>query len=1838
MMNKIMNKGLQSILLILVVFFIGSAELTAGSHWIENRSQDDVVPHYLWTCGCTPTAAMMVLGYYDYDKPTFQFFEYGLLVERYMERDKIRNYTDQNGVSYRPNPDGLPEDTIPMTAIYDLARAMGTRASDGATQVGYYIYNVKNGILKITNNQRGYAFTAEEWYTTFTPDSLWATLKNEINNNRPCIWSCNKTTSPFPFSDGHSVCVVGYTDDNEIICHTTWNTGWHAFPYKDNGQNYAHLVTVHPGGGRTSDLEVKIPDGGEVWEDGNTKNITWLQEGYAIDNVEIYYSTNGGYTYKPIATASSTQGTNRFTWTVPALSTAHVFIFIQGWNGSNNLVSRDSSMNRFTIKFDQTPPTPNPLSWSALPYQASTSLIRMEATTASDPSTPIEYFFNFFSSPTGGSGGTDSGWQPNTAYTDSNLQANHRYGYRIKARDNSTSKNETSYSAISYEYTDIEPSQGVSSGSITSNSIQVKSSNTPSGLARGSSGLMIENETKGVNSGWKNNNDYWTATGLTPNTRYSFKAKTRNGDGEETAFSDTSKIYTFSSQPGAASFSSITINSIQANWTANGNPSGTYYYCENTTRNTNSGWTMNTSWNSTGLTCATSYSFRVKSRNVDGVETSWTNLGTQSTPQCAAKVLNAPHLVSPFNGATGQQTTLNIQWQDTNNSPQEQGYKIRLKAAGGNYTYYSTPQNATSYSISGLTYNKTYYWNVQAMGNGTSTQDSTWANSGTDWYFATANEVTIPTVSTKPVTSITQNSAVSGGNVLSDGGAAVTVRGICWSKSPNPTTADLKTTDGSGLGDFTSHITSLDAGTTYHVRAYATNSKGTAYGSNEVFTTAVETTLPTVSTDPVSSITQNSAVCGGNVTSDGGAAVTARGVCWSQAAYPTTDNSRTIDGSGLGSFTSNITGLNPGITYHVRAYATNSKGTAYGSNEVFTTAVETTLPTVSTDPLSSITPNSAVCGGNVTSDGGAAVTARGVCWSQSAYPTTDNSRTIDGSGLGSFTSNITGLNPGITYHVRAYATNSNGTAYGSDRVFTTAGEITLPTVSTNPVSSITQDSAVCGGNVTSDGGAAVTARGVCWSKAANPTIYHSKTDDGSGLGSFTSYITPLDRAVTYYVRAYATNSKGTSYGAQHAFTTSTSVTLPIVSTAPVSSITSTSAVCGGNVTSDGGAAVTARGVCWSQNRNPTVYHSKTINGSGVGSFTSNIQPLSSSTAYFVRAYATNNLGTAYGNEREFTTDTTERITVTIPNGGESWKVASTHNITWSVTGNVENVKIEYSTDNGGSWRAITTTAANGGSYRWKVPNTPSSRCLVKVSDAADGRPSDTGNSTFSIVEDTQPPQLFLNRNVLHFCCIHGGNMPGEQTFTIDNIGGGLMDWTIDKSNNALSVTPSKGSNGEIVTVFMNPAGYAVGSYVGELTVSAPGAINSVQPVRVYLTVKNAKANKDPIGYFETPANHSTVMSSISVSGWVVDDTGIKNVKIYRGSSKNPVYIGEAVFVDGARSDIEALYPTFPGSYKAGWGYLLLTNFLPNRGNGTFTLHAIATDSENKPFSLGTKTIFCDNANAVKPFGAIDTPAQGGTVSGAAYPNWGWVLTPQPDKIPESGSTISVWVDGVQLDRPEYGIYRPDIAGLFPGYANSQAAVGLYFLDTTVYKNGVHSIHWLATDTGNDTDGIGSRFFNILNSHTSGVAGETSGPIQKGPLAPLVPIKKIPAPSLAAGYKCSAALLPAVSNVSNASIRIVKGYKEKTVPREVSPDSRGVIKIHMNQLERIQLNLGSQGDTENRAFQVVGDRLTALPIGSTFDKGKGIFYWQVGPGFIGNYEFLFLDSKACKRVKITIAPK
>ena len=423
------------------------------------------------------------------------------------------------------------------------------------------------------------------------------------------------------------------------------------------------------------------------------------------------------------------------------------------------------------------------------------------------------------------------------------------------------------------------------------------------------------------------------------------------------------------------------------------------------------------------------------------------------------------------------------------------------------------------------------------------------SNSGNKQLIVVATNSFSPvTLNTFAVTNISNSSATFHGEIIEIGTPKYTERGFVYSKSSMPTintTIKKITSPVTDYDSYEENVTGLVEGSTYYVRAYAVNGGKTAYSTNEVSFVAEKYTInaPTVTTSSATNITTSSATIGGNVTSDGGATVTERGVCYStSSSNPTTSNNKKSSGSGLGNFTVNLSNLSAGTKYYVRAYAINEIGTSYGPTISFTTEEPTySKPTVTTSSATNVTTSSATIGGNVTSDGGTTVTERGVCYStSSSNPTTSNSKKSSGSGLGNFTVNLSNLSAGTKYYVRAYAINEVGTSYGSTISFTTEEEpsYSKPAVTTSSATNVTTSSATIGGNVTSDGGTTVTERGVCYStSSSNPTTSNSKKSSGSGLGNFTVNLSNLSAGTKYYVRAYAINEVGTSYGSTISFTT-----------------------------------------------------------------------------------------------------------------------------------------------------------------------------------------------------------------------------------------------------------------------------------------------------------------------------------------------------------------------------------------------------------------------------------------------------------------------------------------------------------------------------------------------------------------------------------------------------------------------------------------------------------------------------------------------------------------------------
>jgi hypothetical protein len=541
-----------------------------------------------------------------------------------------------------------------------------------------------------------------------------------------------------------------------------------------------------------------------------------------------------------------------------------------------------------------------------------------------------------------------------------------------------------------------------------------------------------------------------------------------------------------------------------------------------------------------------------------------------------------------------------------------------------------------------------------------------------------------------------------------------------------------------------------------------------------------------------------------------------------------------------------------------------------------------------------------------------------------------------------------------------------------------------------------------------------------------------------------------------------------------------------------------------------------------------------------------------------------------------------------------------------------------------------TTMIGGTTYFYRI------YAVNVVGSAIPSFPRETAYSTPSSIVSNATPSLQLSRNTLNFASEIGGNTTPGQTVTVRNASGGTMTFTAASNQTWLTVTPTSGTQSGRLTIRVLPTGLTPGTYSGTITVTAPGAIGSPAIVTVTLRVFVEAAAAAPLGVLDTPAPlppanaaiekmaaASVYQGGVPITGWALDDIAVASVKIWRDPlpgetphANGYIFVGDATIVDGARPDVEAAYPTHPMNQRAGWGYMLLTNGLPGGGNGTFTFHAIATDQGGLTTKLGSTRITVDNADSELPFGTIDTPTPGGTAFGTQYVNFGWALTPMPNTIPVDGSTIWVWVDGMPLGHPKYNNYRADIATLFPGYANSNGAVGYYLLNTSGYEDGTHTIAWSVTDNDGYAAGIGSRFFEILKS--DGSSSVNLGEAAHQSLAEL------------ASYKLKWS--------PEASLR--RGYDIKKPGETLSkPPSDGIIKVTVAEAERLEISLGrpSEGLT---GYQIVRGQLRKLPIGSTLDGRSGTFFWQLGPGFLKDYDLVFVDeiAKTKSLVRVTVVPK
>jgi len=521
------------------------------------------------------------------------------------------------------------------------------------------------------------------------------------------------------------------------------------------------------------------------------------------------------------------------------------------------------------------------------------------------------------------------------------------------------------------------------------------------------------------------------------------------------------------------------------------------------------------------------------------------------------------------------------------------------------------------------------------------------------------------------------------------------------------------------------------------------------------------------------------------------------------------------------------------------------------------------------------------------------------------------------------------------------------------------------------------------------------------------------------------------------------------------------------------------------------------------------------------------------------------------------------------------------------------------------------------------------------------------------------PSITTSPRVLRFAATKNGagasaftSRTGPQTVAV-SFSSGSPTWTLVADQPWVDLSLSAATRTGAASIIVDVANVGVGaatSLTATLTITTTAGSHTPQTIAVYLTVDhtNGAGTTTPFGQVDTPVQGAVgVQGAIGVTGWALDDVGVSSVLIYRNCltfenqatcqqilGRNVVFVGTAAFLADARPDVEAAFATYPHAHRAGWGFLILSNLLPNipanvssgGGVGTFTLYAVATDAEGRQKLLGRTvndatptTVTVANDTIAKPFGAIDTPGQGATVTGTLN-NFGWVLTPDPGTsvlVPVTGSTINVFVDGAVVGQATYNLCRGSVgnpvpagllcdddvssifrsAGSFRNLDAARGPIGLRAINTSAMANGLHTIAWGVTDSAGRSEGIGSRYFNVLNS-ASDVAPEVGRPALEG--------------RRDRGVQDHAALLP-------SEVYARTGFDLRTAFTPLEKDAVGVPQVRIPELGRVELQVPGIVDV---VLLVNGD-VRPAPIGLAIDTHRGVVTWAPGPGYLGTYRLSFV---------------
>lgn len=568
----------------------------------------------------------------------------------------------------------------------------------------------------------------------------------------------------------------------------------------------------------------------------------------------------------------------------------------------------------------------------------------------------------------------------------------------------------------------------------------------------------------------------------------------------------------------------------------------------------------------------------------------------------------------------------------TDSNPTVNNTKIKANGTG---------EGSFSANVSGLTLNQRYYVRTYAISKIKDSEQEVYSKEEVSFTIST----TAPQVSVQAVSNLNVNAATAtlNGTVENVGDPAYTERGFVYGTVSNPTVDDTKVkSTGTGTGTFSANISGLKLSQQYYVRTYAIYKIGATeyqvYSSGQV-TFTLTPTAPSVTVENVTNlnVSAGTATFNGTITNVGSPAYTERGFVYGATRNPTVSDTKLVaSGTGTGSYSVNVSSLEQNKTYYVRAYAIGTTGTVYSSEDI-SFSLKTVAPTITVQAVSNInvSAGTATFNGTVTNAGTPAYTERGFVYAEVSNPTIDDTKVkTTGTGIGTFTANISGLKLSQTYYVRTYAIYKVGET--EQIVYSPTQEIfkltpTAPSVSVENVTNlnIIAGTATFNGTITNAGTPAYTERGFVYGTTRNPTIYDTKlAASGTGAGAFSLNVSNLELNKTYYVRSYVIGSTGIIYS-QSDISFILSSTSPKVTVQSVSnlSVGNNAVTFNGTVEDTGTPPYIERGFVYSTSTSPTLNDANvSVSGNGTGSYSIVVRNLQLGEKYYVRAYANSKIG------------------------------------------------------------------------------------------------------------------------------------------------------------------------------------------------------------------------------------------------------------------------------------------------------------------------------------------------------------------------------------------------------------------------------------------------------------------------------------------------------------------------------------------------------------------------------------------------------------------------------------